>query len=82
MGLAAQSTPAWRRAKVALALEVTQRGHARLDDEDDVAALATVTAVGTTARHVGLASERAGAIATVAAGDQDAGAISEHLGRA
>jgi hypothetical protein len=31
---------------------------------------------------VGLAPEGAGAIATITAGDQDAGAISEHLGRA
>ena len=80
--LAAHSTPAGGRTEVALAVEVAQGRHTGLHDEHHVAALAAITAVGAAAWHVRLAPEGAGAIATVAAGDQDAGAISEHVRRA
>ena len=56
---------------MALALEVAEGRHAGLDDEDHVAAVAAVAAVGATARNVGLAPERAGAVAAGAAGDED-----------
>ena len=48
-----------------------------LDDEDDVAALAAVAAVGAATRNVGLAAEAAGAVAAGATGHEDARAISE-----
>ncbi len=80
--LAAQPASARRCAEVAPALEVAEGRHPGLDNQHDVPALSTVAAIGTAARHVGLAAKGAGAVTTVAAGDQDAGAISEHLARA
>jgi hypothetical protein len=42
---------------MAAVAEVSQGGHARLGDEDHVAAIATVATVGAPARHVRLAAE-------------------------
>ena len=67
-----------RGAEVDLALEVAERGHAGVDDEDDAAALAAVAAVGAAARHVRLAPEGRRAVAAGTAGHHDPSAISEH----
>jgi len=57
---------------------IAERGHAGIDGQEDVTAVATVTAVGTAARYVGLTAEGRGAVATGTCGDEDAGVVSEH----
>jgi hypothetical protein len=79
--LAAHAAAAGCRAELALALEVAEGRHAGLDDEDDIAALAAVAAVGTAARDMRLAPHGGGPIATRSAGHQDSCAISEHQDR-
>ncbi len=62
----------------ALALEEREVAAVGIGDEDDVAAIAAVTAVGTALRHVLLAPEAERAVAAAAASHLDAGAIVEH----
>jgi hypothetical protein len=57
---------------------IAERGHAGIDGQDDVTAVATVAAVWAAARHVGLTAEGGGAVATGTCGDEDAGVVSEH----
>ena len=68
--------------EVALALEIAERGHAGVHHQDHAAAVAAVAAVRPAARHVRLATERAGAVTTIATGDVDPSAIREHGCRA
>jgi hypothetical protein len=77
MRLAPHATPSGSRAEVAPAVEVAQGRHAGLDLQDHVAAVAAVAAIGAAARHVGLAPERASAVAASPGGDVDARAIGE-----
>ena len=58
---------------------VAERCELIVDAKHDVAAAAAVAAVGTTARDVGLATERDHALAAVTSLDRDARAIEEHL---
>jgi hypothetical protein len=58
--------------------EVAQRRHTGLGDQDDVPAVATVAAIRTSSRHVGLAAEGPGAIAAITCRHVDADVVSEH----
>ena len=64
-------------SEVAAALEIAEGRLAGLDDQDDVATLAPVAAVGASPRDVCLAAERARAVATGTSGDEDPRAVSE-----
>src|SRR2546427_198619 len=67
-----------RGVRLAIAV-VAERSELVLDAEDDVAAASTIAAVRPAARDVGLTAEGDHAFAAVAATDQDARAIEEHL---
>jgi hypothetical protein len=58
--------------------EVAKGRHARLGDQDDVAAIAAVAAVWATPRYVSLATEGTGAVAAVPGRHVDADVVSEH----
>ena len=76
----ALAASARRRLEVALGLEVAERRLAGIDREVDGAAATAVTAVGTAARDVRLASEGRGPVAAVAGTDPDLHAVEEHRG--
>ena len=78
MRAATHAAAAGGSAKVALALEVAERGHSRLDGQDHAAAMAAVATIRPAARDVRLAAEGDGAVAAGPGRDEDASAVSEH----
>ena len=76
----AGAAAARRRLEVVAVLEVAQGRLAGIDAQVDRAAAAAVAAVGATARDMGLAPERRGAIAARAGMDPDLHAVKEHRG--
>ena len=77
--------PRTRAATAVVGLEmvpvavVAKHRLARVDDQVDAPATAAVAAVGTAARHVGLASEGRRAVATVAGADGDRHLVKKHV---
>jgi hypothetical protein len=59
------------------AMQVDERGDVRVGEEDDGAAITTVTTVRTAERDVGLAAIRDGSCATVPAADMDRALVDE-----
>jgi hypothetical protein len=63
-------------------MNVEERGHAGVDDKNDIATAATVTAIWTTERLELLAMDRRTAVPTVAAGCVDYRLVDEGRGHA